>query len=63
MILVDPKTDTVYVPLSGPWFDKLRAGWSEPVRVRVQGDELVFRSARAKPVKGVYITPDEDDGA
>jgi hypothetical protein len=42
--LYDEKDDVVYVPMSSDAWNKLRYGWSDPVQLRVENDELVMRA-------------------
>lgn len=56
-MLVDMDTQIAYIPVSLQFLHELR-DWSEPMRVRFEHGELIFKKL-GQPVKGVNITSDE----
>ena len=58
MTLIDPQRGLVYAEIAQAYAEELRE-WSAPCQIRWRDGALEIRKL-AQPVKGVYITPDDE---
>ena len=58
-MLIDYDKNTAYIPVALEFLIKLREEWSEPVQVRLIGDDLTFRHLE-RSIGRAYIARDDE---